>query len=305
LTVGGACVTLSRSHHRDVELLTGGRVPDSSNHRGWAIVAALFILAAGCASLRLVNDGPRAGQPDTARLTIRQDPSGTIEVLRQGNPLVTQIARADERPDLHPIVAPDGNGVLTEDSPAHHPHQSGLYWGFTQLNGRDYFHNRKGDYWRRVSATVIENTSTADDGVRWQTVYELLDAAGAPMLVQTERWTMRERDGRFVLDLEWKGEARTDVTIEQYDFGGLFLRMPWREGIEGEVVNAARQRNERAEGQRAMWIDAGMKVDGRNDLAHIAIFDHPSSRGASIRSSVSVPPGRASARPRSRRARRK
>ena len=77
------------------------------------------------------------------------------------------------------------------------------------------------------------------------------------------------------------GEARprTDVTIGQYDYGGLFLRMPWREGMRGEVVNAARQRNERAEGQRAMWIDVGMQVEGRNDLAHIAIFDHPDNAG--------------------------
>ena len=42
----------------------------------------------------------------------------------------------------------------------------------------------------------------------------------------------------------WNGEAKTDVTIGKYDYGGLFLRMPWRKGINGEVVNAARQRNE-------------------------------------------------------------
>ena len=74
---------------------------------------------------------------------------------------------------------------------------------------------------------------------------------------------MREEKGRFLLDLEWRGEARTDVTIGKYDYGGLFLRMPWRQGMPAEVVNAARQRNERAEGQRAMWIDVGMQVDGR------------------------------------------
>jgi putative membrane-bound dehydrogenase-like protein len=55
--------------------------------------------------------------------------------------------------------------------------------------------------------------------------------------------------------------------------------MPWREAIRGEVVNAARQRDARAEGQRAMWIDVGMQVDGRDDLAHFAIFDHPDNAG--------------------------
>ena len=71
----------------------------------------------------------------------------------------------------------------------------------------------------------------------------------------------------------------TDITIGEFDYGGLFLRMPWKEGIRGEVVNAARQHNEKAEGQRAMWTDAGMQVEGRDDLAHIAIFDHPENAG--------------------------
>ena len=42
-----------------------------------------------------------------------------IEVTRVGNPkpIVTQNARSDFRPYLHPIVAPDGKGELTEYSP--------------------------------------------------------------------------------------------------------------------------------------------------------------------------------------------
>jgi len=55
--------------------------------------------------------------------------------------------------------------------------------------------------------------------------------------------------------------------------------MPWEKGIKGEVVNFARQINERAEGQRALWVDAGMQVEGREDLAHVAIFDHPENAG--------------------------
>jgi putative membrane-bound dehydrogenase-like protein len=166
--------------------------------------------------------------------------------------------------------------VLTELSPSHHKHQTGLFWGLTNVNGRDYFHNLGADYWRRVSVTVLQ---ASGDEVRWQTVYDLLDAAGNAVLTETARWSMRERNGRFELDLTWRGEARTDVTIGRYDYGGLFLRMPWHEGINGEVVNAARQRNDRAEGQRAMWIDVGMQVDGRDDLAHIALFDHPANPG--------------------------
>jgi putative membrane-bound dehydrogenase-like protein len=242
-------------------------------------VAAVTSIAVGCSSLpRSTSSGSQSAAP-VRTLAIEQDErAGTISIFRAGSrtPIVTQNAGPDFRPYLHPIAAPDGGGVLTEDSPGHHKHQTGLYWGFTRVNGRDYFHNPGGDYWRRVSASVLPPDG---DDVRWQTVYELLDESGAGILTETQQWSMRERNGTFELDLIWRGHAKVDVTIGKYDYGGLFLRMPWREGVAGEVVNAARQRNERAEGQRAMWIDVGMQVDGRDDLAHIAIFDYPDNGG--------------------------
>ncbi|MGB2717713.1 MAG: PVC-type heme-binding CxxCH protein [Vicinamibacterales bacterium] len=241
-------------------------------------VSSLSLVLVACTSLAVLI-GQRPARQAASGLRVVQNASAhTISVFRAGEtrPIVTQNAKPDQRPYLHPITAPDGKGVLTEVSPSHHPHQTGLYWGFTRVNGRDYFHNSGADYWRRVSASV---TPATGGEVRWQTVYDLLDAAGSTILTETQRWSMREEHGRFVLDLEWRGEAKTDVTIGKYDYGGLFLRMPWREGITSEVVNAARQRNERAEGQRAMWIDVGMQVSGRDDLAHIAIFDHPDNTG--------------------------
>ena len=257
-------------------------MPHATMRRSAALCAVLLGFVSATLGL-LSGDQGRGSESRGARLTIRQDVrGGTISVFRAGTrtPIVTQNARPDARPYLHPIAAPDGRGVLTEFSPGHHKHQTGLFWGFTRVNGRDYFHNPTGDYWRRVSATVTEgHAGSASETVRWQTVYDLLDAAGNPVMTETQRWSMRAVDGRFVLDLEWRGEAKTDVTIGKYDYGGLFLRMPWREGIRGEAVNAARQRNERAEGQRAMWLDVGMQVDGRDDLAHIAIFDHPDNDG--------------------------
>ncbi|GAB3946868.1 hypothetical protein GCM10028805_18110 [Spirosoma harenae] len=230
-------------------------------------------------SLRPVTDiagefTPLADKP----LLIREDKAAqTIAVYRSGQttPILTQVAKSDFRPYLHPIVSPDGKGILTEYSPGHHKHQTGLYWGFTRVNGRDYFHHPQGDYWRRVSAKVVESKGKT---VKWQTVYDLLDSTGKAVMTETQNWSMREQNGKYVLDLEWNGDAHTDITIGKYDYGGLFLRMPWKEGIPGEVVNAARQRNEKAEGQSAPWVDVGMQVEGRTDLAHIAIFDHSQNR---------------------------
>ncbi|MCP9745174.1 PVC-type heme-binding CxxCH protein [Lacihabitans sp. CS3-21] len=226
------------------------------------------------------NDKPEAfSPPKISQLRIVQDEKAqTISVFRLSGttPILTQVAKKDFRPYLHPIMAPDGKGVITEYSPGHHKHQTGIYWGYTRVNGRDYFHHPEGDYWRKVSAKIIKAKGAE---VKWQTVYDLLDEKGNAVLRETQTWTMQEKDGKYVLNVDWEGDAQTDVTISKYDYGGLFVRMLWREGIDGEVVNAARQKNEKAEGQRAMWVDAGMTIEGRKDRVHVAVFDHPENKG--------------------------
>ncbi|MGQ0633277.1 MAG: PVC-type heme-binding CxxCH protein [Planctomycetaceae bacterium] len=210
------------------------------------------------------------------------EPAGTIAVFRAGEslPILTQQARADFRPYIHPIVAPDGRGVVTGTAPEEHNHQTGLFCAFPQVNGRDYFRHPEGDYWRRVSATVIiQESRAAGEVVQWQTVYDLLDDGGNAVLRESQIWTMHERDSAYVLDVQWAGEAQTDVTIGQSDSGGLFLQMPWQKGASGRIVNNARQVGQRADGQRALWVDAGLQTAGRDNLVHVALFDHPANRG--------------------------
>ena len=238
---------------------------------------ALLLTACNSQSQTTTGSPSDDHQPVSLKLQL-DETAGTISVLRalDAKPIVTQQAKPDFRPYLHPIVAPDGKGQVTEFSPGHHKHQTGLYWGFTRVNGRDFFHHPEGDYWKRVALNMITKEGTE---VKWQTVYDMLDEAGNAILQETQNWSMREQDGRFFLSLEWEGLAKTDITIGEYDYGGLFLRMPWREGINGRVINAAREKNERAEGKRAMWVDVGMQVEGRDNLAHVAIFDHPQNAG--------------------------
>ena len=228
----------------------------------------------------VVSCGPSTGQKERApELRIEYDKTaGTISVFRSGatTPVLVQNAKSGIRPYIHPIMAPDGEGELTEYSPAHHKHQTGLYWGLKKVNGRDYFMNWKEDYWQKVSAEVLIEKGGQ---VKWQTVYNLLNESGAPILEERQTWAFQEKGGNFLLDLRWQGTAKIDVTMEQFYVGGLFLRMPWHRDIRGEVINAAGQRNAVAEGERAIWTDVGIQVGTRSDLAHIAILDHPDNKG--------------------------
>jgi hypothetical protein len=208
-------------------------------------------------------------------LQIRKDKADTsFAVFRKNGkePILTQIVKKEERPYIHPIVAPDGKGVITEFRPGHHLHQTGIFWGLKLVNGRDNFMNYKNDYWRFVSATI---TAEKGDRVKWQTVYETIDAAGNAIMLETQNWTMRDFGSHYILDFEWRGEAKVDVVMGKFYVGGLFVRMPWKKGYDGDIVNAAGQKNKEVEAQRAIWSDVGIVTPGREDRAHMAIFDHP------------------------------
>ena len=195
--------------------------------------------------------------------------------LEDDKAILTQVVKEGVRPYIHPIVAPDGNGVLTEYSPGHHLHQTGLYWGLKRVNERDYFMNWKESHWKKISAKILEEEGPV---VRWQTEYGLLDENGKVILTEVQEWSMQESDGGYILDLEWKGNAKIDITLGEFYVGGLFLRMPWKKGDIAAIINSNGQNNLKAEGQRAIWTDLGVQVEGRNDMAHIAILDHPDNR---------------------------
>lgn len=207
-----------------------------------------------------------------------QSKGDQILVLRPGQarPILIQEARPDFRPYIHPIVAPDGKGELTEFSPSHHRHQTGLYWGITRLNGRDFFHHPGEGYFKRRSARILE---AAGPTVRWEVVYHLMGEGGDALLEERQTWAMQDGESHYLLDFVWEGRALAEITVQKYDYGGLFLRMPWKPGIRGSALNSEGQENRQAEGKRARWVDVGMEVPGRPDLAHIVLMDHPDNPG--------------------------
>jgi|SRR5690625_350249 len=215
---------------------------------------------------------------DLSRLHVLKDnDSGTINVYQENNtePILVQNAQDKIRPFIHPIIAPDGNGILTEYRPGHHTHQTGIFWGLKEVNGRDYFMAcctpETEGYYRKLSSEILLDNGSE---VRWQTVYDLLDEYGKTILTETQIWSMKKENEKYILDLQWIGLAKTDITIEEFYVGGLFIRMPWYHGIDGEVMNSDGQINNAAETKRALWANIGMEIEGRDDWGNIAVFDH-------------------------------
>ena len=124
-------------------------------------------------------------------LRIARTTEGAIEIRRAGvaNPLLVHNAPSDMRPYIHPLMAPDGNGVLTQFRPSHHHHQTGIYFGFASVNGRSFFHNTDGTFFRGKGAKVDKAVGRR---VSWSVVTEWLAEGGAALLTETQRWALED-----------------------------------------------------------------------------------------------------------------
>ena len=91
----------------------------------------------------------------------------------------------------------------------------------------------------------------------------MLNNEGQSLMTETQSWVMSVTDnGEIILDLEWKGHADEEITVSKYNYGGLFLRMPWKRNILAETINSNGDKNQAGEGKSANWVDLGMEISG-------------------------------------------
>ena len=216
---------------------------------------------------------------DGRRLAVVRTSTGTV--------MAVQNCPADQRPFAHPILAADGVGSVTEDRPSHHPWQHGLYIGLNDVNGHGFWcegllasYKRDGTF----HPSPIRLRDVRGAGAAWEFNCVWKGHAGEAVLTETQAWSFYDGGENTWLDLAWTLRASVDVRFGKSAYGGLFLRMPFHEGCEGEVLTSEGvTTTEGAEQQRARWVAASMLIAERGHLggdarrATVAILDHPSN----------------------------
>jgi len=209
-----------------------------------------------------------------SRLSVRENGSEqSLSVFRVGEdkPILTQNAWVDSRPSIH-LLATERTAVTTSRMAS--DETNSLFWAFGKLNDRDYSSHSGADYWRRVSSRIVTGEG---DQVAWQTVYQLLDQTGQPILEETQDWSMRGSGEAASLDLSWTGKALVDVVVARSPYDGLSLTL---HGVPTSgFVNSQRQADARAGGQSAAWLDIGLKPEGSARPLRITMFDNPKNAG--------------------------
>ena len=197
------------------------------------------------------------------------------------NPILTQHARRNRRPFIHPILAPDAVGEVTEDgTDSHHSWQHGLFIGLNDVNGVRFWMEEKG-----VDGTFHPKPLMAqihdERSVAWVVNSEWRSPQGAPMVAETQGWLFRDEGTEFILDLSWTLRALVDIVFGQYAYGGLYLRSPYRPDSGARVLNSKGEINLDADGQRARWAAVEQPIPGREQcrepVCTVAILDHPSN----------------------------
>ena len=210
-----------------------------------------------------------------------------IELYRPGltSPLLTQCAATNHRPYLHPILAPDGIGELTENQPGHHLWQHGLYVGLNDVNGVGFWTeglNNSQEHDGTFHPHPLAPPELKDSTARWAVTTDWRDPSGQPLLTETQTWSLTDRKDTLLLDLDWELRAQTDLRFGKYSYGGLFLRMPWRAESKSTLLSSEGATSpQAAEGERARWIAVAMPLPGRVlaevGVVGMAILDHPSN----------------------------
>jgi len=192
--------------------------------------------------------------------------------------LASFVMKENARPYLHPVRDATGKEILTEDKPADHPWQHGIFTGFHRVNGVNYW---KEDQGRQRFVRLVDLKEMADR-VSWRALVELAAPNGEVVLEEEDAitiWAPEDADTYIIdFDLLLRARARDkDVTFGKYFVGGLAVRMPWDKVNPRQThLNSEGKRNRACEQSRARWCNVERPFGPfAKETFGIAIFDHP------------------------------
>jgi putative heme-binding domain-containing protein len=223
---------------------------------------------------------PPAARPadDDRRIKVertdgRLDIRARLPRQKQWIDLASFVMNADSRPHLHPVRDPSGKVILTEDKPADHPWQHGIFTGFHLVNGFNYWKEDQG----RQHFVQLLDLKEAADLVSWRALVELKAPDGEIVLEEEDaiRIHAPESADAYLIDFDLLLRARDrNVNFGKFFVGGLSVRMPWDKANPRQThLNSEGKRNRDCEQQRAKWCNVERPF--ADETLGIAILDHP------------------------------
>jgi len=227
-------------------------------------------------------DIPKPKEPTKSTGRLKVESSERRLVVRAQLPaqtdwaeIATYVTETNSRPYLHPVHDASGRVVLTEDGPADHPWQHGIFTGFHRVNGFNYWKEDEG----RQRFVRLLDLKEAADRVTWRALVELIAPDGSVVLEEEDTITIHapESSDAYVIDFDLLLRAKEQgVTFGKFFVGGVAVRMPWDKANPRQThLNSNGLRGRECEQQRAAWCNVERPFG--SETFGIAVFDHPAN----------------------------
>jgi hypothetical protein len=205
------------------------------------------------------------------KLVVRSRLPGQSEWLE----LATYVIATNSRPYLHPVRDASGQVVLTEDKPADHPWQHGIFTGFHRVNGFNYW---KEDEGKQRLARLLD-LKEESNRISWRALVELVEPNRSVVLEEEDSITIHapESPDVYLIDFDLLLRAKEhDVNFGKFFVGGLAVRMPWDQANPRQThLNSTGLRGRECEQKRAAWCNVERPFG--SETFGIAVFDHPTN----------------------------
>ncbi|MCS7253856.1 MAG: PmoA family protein [Armatimonadota bacterium] len=175
------------------------------------------------------------------------------------------------KPYVHPIW--NANGVaITLDSPSDHKHHRGLFIGWSNINGADFWGESTG----RIVHRSFERLVAGELAKITALIHWVVEATGKALLIERRTLTAFPPSKDLTMFV-WESEltANEELTLSGAQYNGLGIRFI-RSMNGGNVLNSnGTTEIKRANGERASWCAYFGNANG--SLCTVAIFSHPSN----------------------------
>lgn len=210
-----------------------------------------------------------------------------IAVSIHGQPFTDfYIGRAYPKPFLAPLRTASGLTVtrkfpmeIVQGETRDHPHHRGLFIGFHDINGINFWENEFNYTTNNRGKIVLKHLDDIKSGRRSGTItatFAWVDTKGSPILDEHRTMIFSGNGETRVIDVDFTLTAAVDAHFADDKDGFFAIRVAdsMTEKNGGEITNsqgASAEKN--AWGKRADWVNYDGKVDGKE--VGITILDSP------------------------------
>jgi hypothetical protein len=229
-----------------------------------------------------------AASSQLAHAQVRFNQSGDHIAVEIDNQPFTDfyIGAAYPKPFLWPLRT-STNLVVTRNFPmkevageSHdHPHHRGLFIGYGEINGINFWENETGykstNRGRIVIRKIIDIKGGKKSG-RLRTLFEWQDTGGAPIIEENRTMTFYSEPGRRTIDFDFTLTAKVALHWADTKEGFFAIRLAdsMNEQHGGKMVNSVGATGEKnVWGKQANWVDYSGQVDGQ--AVGITILPNP------------------------------